>query len=331
MRLVDFDKYFSDLYVLNDAKIVHDRVESGFLVKIEDSSVSIPVVDYILRLTPEEEYASNFGLQWNTFKSTQLDSFSGFGLTANRLWENTKWTPGEIKGKTVLEIGSGAGRFTEILLNAGADVVSIDMSSAVNVNFKNNNNKGNLLLIQCDLDKNPLPDGMFDFVLFYGVLQHTKNPKRSLRQALKKLKTGGVGRLSVDNYFKFRLPSVWSTPKYLWRPITKRMQPQTLLRVVSFYIPYWIKIDTFIRKIPFFGVRLLSIIPIPCWNYIDHGLSDQQRVEWAIMDTFDALGARYDEPMSLAELEGMVGELPEACVDEVFLGSNGVVANIRVK
>ena len=106
------------------------------------------------------------------------------------------------------------------------------------------------------------------------------------------------------------------------------MKPELLLKIIQFYIPYWIHIDTFIRKIPFFGVGFLSIIPIPCWNYIDHGLSNKQRTEWAIMDTFDALGARYDYPLSLVSLREMVTK-SEMKVIEVFYGSNGVVANLE--
>ena len=39
---------------------------------------------------------------------------------------------------TILEVGSGAGRFTEVLVTTGATVISCDLSSAVDANYRNN-------------------------------------------------------------------------------------------------------------------------------------------------------------------------------------------------
>jgi hypothetical protein len=75
---------------------------------------------------------------------------------------------------------------------------------------------------------------------------------------------------------------------------------------------------------------LLSVIPIPCWNPIGCGLSYQRCKEWAIMDTFDALGAKYDQPKTLEEVRRMVDSSENAEV-EVFYGSNGIVANVTKK
>ncbi len=67
---------------------------------------------------------------------------------------------------------------------------------------------------------------------------------------------------------------------------------------------------------------------IPCWNYYYLPLSKKQKVEWAIMDTFDALGAHYDIPKTLDEVKTMVSTDQAEEVD-VFYGGNGVVANAR--
>ncbi len=45
------------------------------------------------------------------------------------------------------------------------------------------------------------------------------------------------------------------------------------------------------------------------------------------MDTYDQLGARYDMPKTLEEVQDMVDSSDNDTV-EVFYGSNGVVANI---
>ena len=45
-----------------------------------------------------------------------------------------------------------------------------------------------------------------------------------------------------------------------------------------------------------------------------------------MLDTFDALAARYDLPRTLEEVRTMAA-LPELKDVEVFYGSNGIVAN----
>lgn len=319
-----FSDFLSQRYALEVDLANADDVVSGKLCP-HDGNECVPVIDSIPRFVEGQGYAGNFGLQWNTFRATQLDSATGLPLTFNRFWNNTKWLPKDVVGKTVLEAGSGAGRFTEVLLNAGARVVSFDLTNAVDANWASNRGKGELLLYQGDICDIPFPDDYFDYVFCYGVLQHTPDPAASYKSLFAKLRPGG--RISVDLYRRFAWPNVWATPKYLWRPVTSRMDPEKLLRIIRAYIPIWLPIDSIIRRIPFVGPRLLAVIPIPCWNYLFLGLSRAQRKEWAIMDTFDALAARYDYPQSKDDVEKMIAS-PENAESEIFFGSNGLVANV---
>ena len=65
-----------------------------------------------------------------------------------------------IKGKRVLEVGSGAGRFTEIFKKMGCKLSSVDLSDAIFVNTKTINLKIltflKLLFTICLLKKNIL-------------------------------------------------------------------------------------------------------------------------------------------------------------------------------
>ena len=283
------------------------------------------IIAGIPRFCDENSYTDNWGLQWNIYRSTQLDSNSGLNITFNRFWNNTRWKPKDVYGKTVLEVGSGAGRFTEILLEAGCKVVSFDYSRAVEANHANNSGKGDLFLFQGNLYDLPQLNDDFDFVFCYGVIQHTPDPKRSFEVILSKCKENA--RVSIDCYRK-----PMAVPKRVWRPITSQMDPEKLYRIIEFYIPKYLPIDTFLKKffrsIPLINrLRLGWRIPIPCWNYLDFDLDKEARIEWAIMDTFDALAARYDFPLSLDEMEELIESKPSAS-SEVFYGSNGIVANI---
>ncbi|MFZ2633568.1 MAG: class I SAM-dependent methyltransferase [Desulfosalsimonadaceae bacterium] len=326
MQQSHFERYLSDLYELEITEMDdYDEVIKGRLIPKNGNKNAIDIVRAIPRFVFSNNYADNFGLQWNKFKSTQLDSSTGLPLTANRFWSNTKWEPEKLFGKTILEVGCGAGRFTEVLLQAGATVVSFDYSNAVDVNFENNSKKGDLFVFQGDIYDIPFPDGYFDYVFCYGVLQHTPDPIKAYKAIFTKLRSGG--RISIDYYRKMKKPSPWSTPKYVWRPITSKMNPEKLLKIVQWYIPFYLPVDTVIRKIPKIGFLFAALIPIPCWSINAAGLSRKQRLEWAIMDTFDALGAAYDIPKTLEEVKGMVESHENEELD-VFYGSNGIVANV---
>lgn len=315
-------------YLQNDYDLVTNDVEdirTGVLLK-KSTGTEVEIRNGIPRFVPSENYGNSFGFQWNQFKKTQLDSAVGLPLTENRFLKSTRWTPEELKGKKVLEVGSGAGRFTEIFVKYGAKLVSFDYSEAVEANWSSNGGKGEFLLFQGDLYSIPFPDESFDYVFCYGVLQHTPDPDRAYQAILKKLKPGG--KISIDYYLKTLRPSPWSTPKYFWRPLTKRLKPESLFKIISFYIPLWLPIDTFLRRIPKLGGALLTLMLIPCWNYVGLGLNRKQRLEWAILDTFDALSPAYDYPKTLNQVRQMVSSPANGKV-EVFYGSNGVVANVQ--
>jgi 2-polyprenyl-3-methyl-5-hydroxy-6-metoxy-1,4-benzoquinol methylase len=282
----------------------------------------------VLVFDGQNDYAQNFGLQWNKFQLTQFDSSTGIPLSENRLSVCTEWDLIDLAGKLVLEIGSGAGRFTEIFKKHGAIVVTLDLSSAIFANQRNNNSE-NILFVRSSYEELSSLSNTFDYVFCYGVAQHTPDPKEIYRFALKMAKPGA--KISIDHYIKVKIPSPFYHPKYIWRPLTRKMNPETLLYLVRWYIPKYIKFDTFIIK--HFPKKISRIIrgciPIPCWNYFGvDGVSQdiESLTEWAIMDTFDALGAAYDYPASLSEVRKW-GSTLNAHSFNVKVGSNGVIFN----
>ena len=73
----------------------------------------------VLNISKKSHYTNSFGYQWSIFDKAQLDSKTGINWSQDR-FRCTNWTDEEIYEKVVLEIGSGAGRFTEILLKKKA-------------------------------------------------------------------------------------------------------------------------------------------------------------------------------------------------------------------
>tara|TARA_B100000029_G_scaffold515750_1_gene624474 strand:- start:177 stop:1097 length:921 start_codon:yes stop_codon:yes gene_type:complete len=274
----------------------------------------------------DEKAVYNFSLQWEKFQKTQFDSYTNQPTTFNRLFKNTKWKEKDLKGKKFLEVGSGAGRFTEILKKMGCKVSSVDLSDAIFVNAKNNKSK-NINFYKTSIYDMPFKKKYFDYIFCYGVLQHLPDGNKAFAELLSFLKKNG--RLSIDWYKVYFYPWSSVTTKYLYRPITKRMNPNLLFKFLEWFIPKWLPVDTFIKKLPA-GRNLAGLIPICCYNYFYMKIPEDQKIQWAIMNTFDALGAKYDIPKTFFGMKKLVKSLKKIEY-EIFAGSNGWVLNLKRK
>ena len=131
-----------------------------------------PVVGGIPRFVPRENYASGFGLEWIQHARTQYDSASGLDISRRRFFEQTCW-PHSLEGESVLEVGSGSGRFTEQAARTGAVVVSLDYSYAGEANYASNGQLSNVLIVHADVFAMPFRDRTFNRLFCFGMLQHT--------------------------------------------------------------------------------------------------------------------------------------------------------------
>ncbi|MBA2432681.1 MAG: methyltransferase domain-containing protein [Chthoniobacterales bacterium] len=95
------------------------------------------IVRGVPRFVEPDNYASSFGLQWNRHSAVQLDSRNGTRFSRERFYSITEWNPAELKDRLVLDIGCGAGRFAEVALSDGAEVIAVDLSSAVDAAYHN--------------------------------------------------------------------------------------------------------------------------------------------------------------------------------------------------
>ena len=146
-----------------------DDLVEGWLVS-EDGKHHYPLRGGIPRFVPTSNYADNFGMQWNKFSRTQLDSHSGHPITSERFWSATGWKPSDLKDRWVLDVGCGSGRFAEVALGAGANVVALDYSSAVDASAVNLRQHDRLHVVQGDIYALPFAPASFDAVYSLGVL-----------------------------------------------------------------------------------------------------------------------------------------------------------------
>jgi SAM-dependent methyltransferase len=277
------------------------------------------VSDGIPRFVPADNYAASFGMQWNRHRRTQLDSHTGLPITRDRLRATTRW-PDDLRGQHVLEAGSGAGRFTEVLVATGAEIYSFDYSSAVDANRENNGRATNLHLFQADIFNIPLRKQAFDKVLCLGVLQHTPDPEAAFRSLASHVAPGG--ELVVDLYAK-RLTALVSW-KYLLRPITRRMDKQMLHALVERGVDLLLPLAARLRRLA--GRAAVRLLPIA--EYSNLGLSPELNRQWAILDTFDMYSPAHDHPQTARTLRRWCEDAGLVDV-EVEPGANGIVGRGR--
>jgi len=278
----------------------------------------------------------NFAIQWKKFADVQLDSKNKTTCSRDRLLDQTEMRPEDFKGKTVLEIGCGAGRFTEVLLGFGAKVVSSDYSAAVEACAQSNDlfrKKGQLVNAQADVFALPFKKRSFDMVVGLGMLQHTGNANKALQCLWECVKPGGI--LIVDRY-QISLRS-WYPFKYLIRPFVMRLPAMTILRLAQRTCAFFIPIQLFllshlqgqgIKKYFRYMVNRSLISTFPLNLQIEGKLDADTAYRWSVLDTFDMWAPRYDEPATFGVWKKELLSLPEG---EVIVckscgqGNTGVV------
>jgi SAM-dependent methyltransferase len=293
------------------------NIRSGILTESASGNV-YPVVNYIPRFVPESNYANNFGLQWNVHERTQFDMYSGHNLSKSRFDKETKWG-NDLRNESILEVGSGSGRFTKHALETGAFVASFDYSSAVDANFRSNGHHKNLLLVQADVFNLPFRKAFFNKSFCFGVLQHTPDPRGAFFSILKHVVPGG--KIAVDIY-DLRLRTLLDT-KYYVRGVTKRMRPDLLYKIIKSYIDFVWPMCKVIRNIPFLGPNLNWALLVADYSRTLQNADDSLLKEWAYLDTFDMLSPKYDKPKSIHEVRKWFAQAGITDID-VCYGYNGI-------
>ena len=318
LRLLACPACRSELALDEGGEVRDGKVETGRL-RCTACAAAYPIVRFIPRFVPLENYASGFGLQWTIHSRTQFDATSGAGISRERFAAETGW-PARLEGETILEVGSGSGRFTEPAAATGAMVVSVEYSTAVEANYASNGSRENVLIVQGDIYALPVPPASFDRVFCIGVLQHTPDVERSFRALVPCLKPGGS--LVVDVYRKPRGLRRLLATKYLARRWTSRVPPERLYPLTRKYVETMWPLARVISRIPRVGKKLNWMLLIADYRGV-YDLTDAQLREWAVLDTFDMLAPRYDTPEDRETLQRWYEDAGMTEID-VRYGYNGV-------
>lgn len=149
-------------------------------------------------------------------KLRYLNSETGYNLAAGRYdekegylnsFEQKKLLPllGDVKNKTILDVGAGTGRLAvELAKFGGTQVTALDVSEKMLERLKKKNPA--IRCIVGDAEALPFVGGTFDMIIATFLIVHLKNPNRFFDEAYRVLKDGG--RLVVTNINQKDPPTV---------------------------------------------------------------------------------------------------------------------------
>lgn len=282
----------------------------------------------IPRMAPQGEvYAAAFGLQWKSYRRTQLDSFTGTTISldrARRCLGEECWMQLEGKARTdVLEVGCGAGRFTEVLLSTSARVTSVDLSDAVEVNQENFPQGERHRIVQADVLSLPFAPAQYDVVFCLGVIQHTPSPERTIERLFEQVKPGGW--LVLDHYTHNL--SYFTKTAPLFRAVLRRLPPELGLRWTQRLVNIFFPLHRMARGSRLAQALLSRVSPVLSY-YHALPLPDELQRQWALLDTHDSLTDWYKHFRTRRQIRSVLESLDCCDIHCVYAG-NGVEARCR--
>jgi SAM-dependent methyltransferase len=247
--------------------------DAGRSKLIDPAGREWPVVEGIPRFV-ESAYLESFGRQWNRYDVVHDDEDRATfeAKTGMRL--------DELRGLTVLDAGCGGGRYCKVAAEAGASVIGVDHTTAVEKAARLCAHLPKASFVQADLKRLPFEPASFDFVFSIGVMHHDSDT-RSVFDAVARFVRPG-GRYAV---WLYRRNQWWQERiNTLLRRRTTQMNLDRLERVC--------RIGAALGGIPLINKTLNKVI-----NFSAH--PDPQN---RLCDTFDWYAPAYQHHHTIEEL-----------------------------
>jgi len=233
------------------------------------------VVGGIPRFTASEHLES-FGRQWNRYEVAHDDEDRATFVA------KTGIELAELRGLKVLDAGSGGGRYCKVAGEAGADVIGVDHTTAVEKAARLCGHLPHVRFLQADLKHLPFEDKSFDFVFSIGVMHHDVETRAVFDAVARKVKPGG--RYAVWFYRK----NQWwqETINTALRRRTTAMNPDRLERLC--------KVGAALGAVPIVNRTLNKVV-----NFSAHPAAQNR-----LCDTFDWWAPAYQHHHTTDEVLG---------------------------
>jgi 2-polyprenyl-3-methyl-5-hydroxy-6-metoxy-1,4-benzoquinol methylase/uncharacterized protein YbaR (Trm112 family) len=257
----------------------NDIVREGKLL-CQRCQTIYPIRNGIPRFIPDAGYAKNFGFEWTVHRTTQLDTGRSHD-SENAMRAKTGLTPGDLRGRLVLDVGCGSGRFSEVATRWGSTVVGIDLSEAVDACQQNLGDRPNMHIVQANIFHLPFRPETFDVVFSIGVLHHTPDCRKAFETAASFVKPGGEIAIWL---YSTHPRTLMSDPL---RRVTTRLPKRLLYALAHVAVPLY-----YVYRIPLLGKLFFILMPI----------SLDRRPRWRILDTYDWYSPIYQSKHTYPEV-----------------------------
>lgn len=242
--------------------------------------ISFPAIDGVVRFVQAEKYARSFGFQWRVYARTQLDSESS-SESETDFRKRTGLEPSDLRGKLVLDVGCGMGRFAEVASRWGAQVVGVDLSAAAEVAAHNLADRTGMNIFRADVFSLPFAPESFDYIYSLGVLHHTPNCEEAFKRLPRLLKPGGTIILWVYSGY-----NRWYRMSDLYRRVTHRLPSRWLHALCHVALPLYY-VHRGLRRLPGIGRFASGLL------YCALPISLHPQAPMRVLDTFDWYSPNY--------------------------------------
>ncbi|WP_145366221.1 class I SAM-dependent methyltransferase [Stratiformator vulcanicus] len=150
----------------------------------DEGGAEIPVIGGIPRFV-RSEHLESFGRQWTTYDVAHDEEDRA------TFQAKTGVSLDELKGLKVLDAGCGGGRYCKIAGEAGASVVGVDHTQAVDKAQILCGHLPDVSFVQGDLKRLPFEPGSFDFVFSIGVMHHDADTRKVFDAVANMVRPGG--------------------------------------------------------------------------------------------------------------------------------------------
>jgi ubiquinone/menaquinone biosynthesis C-methylase UbiE len=215
--------------------------------------------------------ANVYGFLWKRADSSQLPERWHYNSMQEMINEPI------VRGRIGIDIGSGCGYDTYIMAtnNPSVKIVGLDISDGIYKSKEINSRLKNACFIKGSALEIPIKENTFDFAYSFGVLHHTSDPEKCIRQIARVIKKGAPVFLYLyedhsDNFIRYLSIKIIT----VLRKVTTKIHPKMLYAIsflvspfVAFLFTYPAKLIGLIKsekdsvnKIPFnFGTHPFSL------------------------------------------------------------------------
>ncbi|HTJ77253.1 MAG TPA: methyltransferase domain-containing protein [Acidimicrobiales bacterium] len=173
--------------------------------------------------------AAAYGFEWNTWSRFGWEPGGQFDAGPEVFRTKSLLAPNDLAGRVVVDAGCGNGRYSAAAARHAAQVIAIDLSTAVDAAFTNLRDLPGAHVVQGDLTRPPLPRDSVDRIFSIGVLMITGDARRTTEILAGRLRPDGT----ITAHVYARGFPLWQLDDAVVRSVTTRLPIGAVTRLAT--------------------------------------------------------------------------------------------------